>query len=74
MAALFRVSMFEQINLPKEGVYKYPCMPWLAGAGVYFNLILAQETSRLTWINTFVFTAAGGVIYFAYGMNHSKTL
>ena len=49
-----------------------PLVPILPALGIFFNFALACGLDGLTWAYFGVFLAIGLVIYFSYGLRHSK--
>ncbi len=58
--------------MPKEGCYTTPFVPILPSVGIYFNLVLAWETKAITWFHLVIYSLVGVLIYFLYGVTHSK--
>ena len=69
---LFRITQYEQVNVPADGNYKAPFVPFLSAIGIYFNFVLAWEASFITWINLALYSGVGAAIYFFYGVKNSK--
>ena len=69
---LIRLCFVEQKNRPRKGHYTMPWVPILPAIGIYFNFMLVSTLDATTWMYFGVFLAFGLLIYFAYGMWHSK--
>ena len=52
--------------------FRTPLVPWVPLGGVLFCLYLMSSLPRDTWIRLFVWMAIGFVVYFSYGVRHSK--
>ena len=69
---LIRLCFVEQKNRPRKGHYTMPWVPILPAIGIYFNFMLCCSLDGVTWMYFGVFLAFGLLIYFTYGMWHSK--
>lgn len=77
LAALLLLSILSCvpiIKLPKysENVpFKVPLMPYFPLFGLLANIFLMVQFSAIAFIELFVWTAIGLVVYFCYGIRHS---
>ena len=69
---LIRLCFVEQKNRPRKGHYTMPWVPILPAIGIYFNFMLSCTLDATTWMYFGVFLSFGLLIYFSYGMWHSK--
>ena len=49
-----------------------PWVPILPAIGIFFNFTLCCGLDGLTWMYFVIFLAIGVLIYFSYGLWHSK--
>ncbi|XP_028269873.1 cationic amino acid transporter 4 [Parambassis ranga] len=52
--------------------FQVPLVPLTPGASILFNVFLMMKLSLLTWIRFTVWIAIGLIVYFGYGIWHSK--
>ena len=69
---LIRLCLAEQKNRPRRGHYTMPWVPILPAIGIFFNFTLCCGLDALTWLYFGIFLAIGVLIYFSYGLYHSK--
>ncbi|CAB3405217.1 unnamed protein product [Caenorhabditis bovis] len=56
----------------RTATYKVPFVPFVPAVGLLANVFMMVFLNHLTWIRLFVWLAIGLLIYFAYGIRHSK--
>lgn len=61
-------------NLPKEGNFICPLVPYLPCLGIFTNCYLITSLDIFSYIRVIVWTAIGMSIYFGYGIFHSTLL
>ncbi|XP_030621506.1 cationic amino acid transporter 4 [Chanos chanos] len=59
----------QQVNTK---TFQVPWVPFVPGASILLNVFLMLKLSPLTWIRFTVWVAAGLLVYFGYGIWHSK--
>ena len=52
--------------------YKVPFVPFVPTLSIIFNIALMVNLQSLTWIRLVVWLTIGFIIYFSYGIKHSK--
>jgi APA family basic amino acid/polyamine antiporter len=57
-------------DLPRA--FKTPWVPVVPIVGILFSLWLLSELAAITWMVFLIWVAIGLVVYFCYGMRHSK--
>ncbi|XP_062398239.1 cationic amino acid transporter 4 [Sardina pilchardus] len=57
---------------PALNTFQVPMVPFVPGLSILMNVFLMLKLSPLTWIRFTVWLAAGLLVYFGYGMWHSK--
>jgi uncharacterized membrane protein (GlpM family) len=64
----------DQANAPKleDGHYIAPMVPLLPACGIFCNFILAAGLDNMTFYYLAIYSVAGVVIYFAFGIRNSK--
>ncbi|KAI5745421.1 hypothetical protein M8J76_010916 [Diaphorina citri] len=69
-ACLFVIEAHEQ-NM--EGLrFKVPLVPFVPGLSIFFNIELMANLNVLTWLRFIIWMALGLLVYFLYGIHHSK--
>ncbi|XP_072041544.1 methylthioribose transporter-like [Amphiura filiformis] len=66
------VPLFMLKQYTDEIPFKVPLMPFIPLLSIVSNIILMMRFEPLTWIELGVWTAIGLVVYFVYGIRHSK--
>ncbi|MCC7256636.1 MAG: amino acid permease, partial [Dokdonella sp.] len=57
-------------DLPRS--FRTPWVPFIPLIGILFSLWLLSELAAITWLVFVVWVSLGLLVYFAYGMRHSK--
>ncbi|XP_063050210.1 cationic amino acid transporter 4 [Engraulis encrasicolus] len=57
---------------PNPNTFQVPLVPFVPGLSILLNVFLMLKLSPLTWIRFTVWVAAGLLVYFGYGIHHSK--
>ncbi|MBX3690251.1 amino acid permease [Dokdonella sp.] len=57
-------------DLPRS--FRTPWVPFIPLIGIVFSLWLLSELAAITWLVFLVWVSLGLLVYFAYGMRHSK--
>ncbi|XP_017468589.1 PREDICTED: cationic amino acid transporter 4 [Rhagoletis zephyria] len=52
--------------------FKVPLVPFVPALSIFCNIVLMVHLSALTWLRFFIWVALGMLIYFLYGIHHSK--
>ncbi|CAD6192245.1 unnamed protein product [Caenorhabditis auriculariae] len=52
--------------------FKVPLVPFIPCIGLLINVFMMVYLNYLTWIRLFIWLAVGVLIYFGYGIRHSK--
>lgn len=52
--------------------FKVPLVPFLPALSIFCNIVLMVHLSALTWIRFFIWVVIGMLVYFLYGIHHSK--
>ncbi|XP_067124167.1 cationic amino acid transporter 4-like [Centruroides vittatus] len=66
----FTIVIHEQSSVPLK--YKVPFVPLLPVLSILCNAFLMTNLQLLTWVRLLVWVAIGLILYFSYGMRHSK--
>uniref|UniRef100_A0A8C2XK34 Solute carrier family 7 member 14a n=1 Tax=Cyclopterus lumpus TaxID=8103 RepID=A0A8C2XK34_CYCLU len=70
--ALLVVIILQQPENPKRLPYMAPCVPFVPASAMLVNIYLMLKLSAITWIRFSIWCIVGVIIYFGYGMWHSK--
>nr|AAM52327.1 SLC7A4 [Danio rerio] len=70
LLSLALISVHEQ--RPNLKTFQVPLVPFIPGFSILLNVFLMLKLSPLTWIRFTVWVAAGLLVYFGYGIWHSK--
>jgi basic amino acid/polyamine antiporter, APA family len=57
---------------PKVGSFSCPLVPLVPGAGLFVNCYLLGQLNTMAFVRVVVWTVLGFIIYFAYGVRHSR--
>ncbi|XP_076859334.1 cationic amino acid transporter 4 [Brachyhypopomus gauderio] len=68
--SLFLIWVHEQQTNTKT--FQVPLVPFIPGLSILLNVFLMMKLSPLTWIRFTIWVAAGLLVYFGYGVWHSK--
>ncbi|XP_026801642.3 cationic amino acid transporter 4 [Pangasianodon hypophthalmus] len=68
--SLVVISVHEQQRNIKS--FQVPLVPFVPGASILLNVFLMMKLSPLTWLRFAIWVAAGLLVYFGYGIWHSK--
>uniref|UniRef100_A0A1A8GS88 Solute carrier family 7 (Cationic amino acid transporter, y+ system), member 4 n=1 Tax=Nothobranchius korthausae TaxID=1143690 RepID=A0A1A8GS88_9TELE len=73
IAFIFSLALI-WIHEPQKNTktFQVPLVPLTPGASILFNVFLMMKLSFLTWIRFTVWIAIGLIVYFGYGIWHSK--
>ncbi|XP_076036477.1 cationic amino acid transporter 4 isoform X2 [Oratosquilla oratoria] len=52
--------------------FKVPLVPFVPLASIFFNMALMTHLNVLTWVRFVIWMILGLLVYFLYGMSHSK--
>lgn len=52
--------------------FKVPLVPYIPALSIFCNIELMVHLSALTWIRFFIWIVIGMLMYFCYGIHHSK--
>ena len=66
------VIILRRTNASRPRPFRVPFVPLFPILGVIFCLVLMLSLPVLTWIRFFIWLAIGLLIYFFYGVNHSR--
>lgn len=56
----------------KELAFTVPLLPWMPAFSILINVYLMTQLDAMTWVRFIVWIIVGLVIYFSYGIFHSK--
>ena len=70
--ALAFLCSIKVANKPKAGLYEAPGVPFIPAVGIYVMFVLCCQLDGQTWVLCANYLAIGLVIYFGYGVWHSK--
>lgn len=70
LSSLFLIWVHEQ--QVKTKTFQVPLVPFVPGASILLNVFLMLKLSALTWVRFSVWLVAGLLVYFGYGIWHSK--
>uniref|UniRef100_W5KCS5 Solute carrier family 7 member 4 n=1 Tax=Astyanax mexicanus TaxID=7994 RepID=W5KCS5_ASTMX len=70
LISLVLIWAHEQQN--KTKTFQVPLVPFVPGASILLNVFLMLKLSLLTWLRFTIWLAAGLLVYFGYGIWHSK--
>lgn len=71
-AVLLKLSSLPQPNKPSEHEYSMPLVPILPCLGIIGNCVLISAFDLKTWVYYGFYLVAGILVYFGYGITHSK--
>ncbi|XP_016326697.1 cationic amino acid transporter 4 [Sinocyclocheilus anshuiensis] len=57
---------------PNHKTFQVPLVPFVPGFSILLNVFLMLKLSPITWIRFAIWVAAGLLVYFGYGIWHSK--
>jgi len=66
------VIILRRTDASRKRPFRVPLVPLLPWLGVWFCVILMLSLPLLTWIRFFIWLAVGLLIYFFYGVSHSR--
>ncbi|KAI3384491.1 hypothetical protein SNEBB_008931 [Seison nebaliae] len=73
---LYIISIIQLMRLPQmkqtEKKFQMPLVPFLPSLSMFINFYLMCQLSTITWIRFGVWLLLGLIIYFTYGIRHSK--
>lgn len=52
--------------------FKVPLVPYVPALSIFCNVVLMVHLSALTWLRFFIWVSIGMLVYFLYGIHHSK--
>ncbi|XP_035391913.1 cationic amino acid transporter 4 [Electrophorus electricus] len=70
IVSLLLIWVHEQQTITKT--FQVPLVPFIPGLSILLNVFLMMKLSPLTWIRFTIWVAAGLLVYFGYGVWHSK--
>ncbi|XP_027023837.1 cationic amino acid transporter 4 [Tachysurus fulvidraco] len=70
LLSLIVISVHEQQKKTKS--FQVPLVPFVPGVSILLNVFLMMKLSPLTWLRFTIWVAAGLLVYFGYGIWHSK--
>lgn len=70
VASMFLISVHEQQQASRT--FQLPLVPLTPALSIFINLYLMLKLNYMTWLRFSVWLAAGLLVYFGYGIRHSK--
>ncbi|XP_070618527.1 cationic amino acid transporter 4 [Erythrolamprus reginae] len=70
MGSLILISVHEQ--KPTSRTFQLPLVPLTPAMSIFINLFLMLKLSYMTWLRFSIWLLAGLLVYFSYGIWHSK--
>ncbi|XP_005990308.1 cationic amino acid transporter 4 [Latimeria chalumnae] len=70
LLSLFFIWVHEQ--QPKTKTFQVPLVPLIPSLSILLNIYLMLKLNYMTWIRFSIWLAAGLLVYFSYGIWHSK--
>ena len=70
VAASAILFFMKQQNIPET--FKCPLVPLTPLLGIYFNLFMISTFDKKTWLYFLLSLVPAFIIYFSYGIRHSK--
>ncbi|CAI4232965.1 unnamed protein product [Auanema sp. JU1783] len=70
LAPLLFITLHHQNSVSLS--FRVPLVPLLPATSMFLNIAMMVHLSVLTWVRLFIWLTIGFVIYFFYGMKHSK--
>ncbi|XP_022901381.2 cationic amino acid transporter 2-like [Onthophagus taurus] len=76
LSLIIFISLWIISKQPKgiDPVFGVPLIPWLPGLSIMMNIYLMVLLDISTWLRYFVWMGIGTIIYFSYGIWHSKAI
>lgn len=66
------IIIYRQPMSCKELSFTVPFVPWLPGISILVNFYLMMMLDYMTWVRFAIWIVIGLIIYFTYGIWHSK--
>lgn len=71
--ALACIGLIAAYNQNTQGLtFKVPLVPFLPALSIFSNIALMVHLSFVTWLRFFIWVSLGMLMYFGYGIHHSK--